>query len=183
MTNGVKPTSSGGTRRNNRDRDRKLSRHERPRSGDRAEEKHAPGQSRRSKHDDKRRGDARREQDRNSMDEDHHTREREARNRERLQKEQQRRDELTKEREGNDREWKRPREADGGGVDDGDEERVKRRRHKTGHGRRGTGNGEDGGVSGDKDGGRRVSYKYVEDEGEEARALRVENEREAARWG
>ncbi|KAI9804091.1 MAG: hypothetical protein M1825_001493 [Sarcosagium campestre] len=98
-----------------------------------------------------------------SSEADAHTREREARNRERLLKEQQRRDEL-------DRDSSRKRERDvgpggggGGGGGDGLEDRSKRRK-------RGRGD-------------RRVSYQYEDDGGAEARAVRIEKEREAARWG
>ena len=38
-------------------------------------------------------------------------------------------------------------------------------------------------MSGAMQGGRRVSYKYEDEESSEARTSRVENEREASRWG
>ncbi|KAI9799053.1 MAG: hypothetical protein M1833_004247 [Piccolia ochrophora] len=99
---------------------------------------------------------------------DVHTLEREARNRERMLKEQQRRDELNREREVRDRERKHERERDAGG---GEEAGAGKRRRTGGSGR--------------EKGGRRVShqYEYKDDEGEEERAIRVEREREAARWG
>ncbi|KAI9762236.1 MAG: hypothetical protein M4579_000559 [Chaenotheca gracillima] len=126
---------------------------------------------------------------------DIHTLEREARNRERLLKEQQRRDERDRERGDSntqqssstsrkrDRDRDRDRESkttdhpatekdDGGEGRDG----SKRRRR---HGGNEAGRRESGGNSLS----RRVSYAYEDGESGEARANRVEKEREAARWG
>ncbi|KAI9810706.1 MAG: hypothetical protein M1832_001215 [Thelocarpon impressellum] len=160
------------------ERDRRRGRRERSVSvhGSEHEHRHA----RRSRRDDRgreREKEARKEKGRRGATEkDSHTLEREARNRERMLKEQQRRDELTKGRDGMDRDRKRGREADdaaaadvegvgrgGGGGGGGGEGRSKRRKRKSRH-------------------GRRASHRYEEEETHEARALRVEGEREAARW-
>ena len=116
-----------------------------------------------------------------------HTREREERNRERTLKEQQRRDTFGREHGRSSRDRKREREDDGGGPGDvgvdytrdhnGDdlEGRSKRKRAKH-RGQRGT-------VDAGADVSRRVNYKYEDDESVEARARRIEKEREATRWG
>ncbi|KAI9782339.1 MAG: hypothetical protein M1839_005212 [Geoglossum umbratile] len=128
------------------------------------------------------------------VEEDPHNREREERNRERLLKEQQRREELNKDRQRKDNERKRERlaEDDDNNNDiagEGDEDRHRHRRHKHRHSRRRTMGGDEHtgvGIAADgpgKERQRRMSYKYEDEESDEARAQRVENEREAARWG
>ena len=119
-----------------------------------------------------------------------HTREREERNRERTLREQQRRDTFDREQGRNSRDRKREREDDGGGPgdvgagyardhnEDDLEGRSKRKRAKH-RGQRGTVDGAAAGANVS----RRVNYKYEDDESVEARARRIEKEREATRWG
>lgn len=83
---------------------------------------------------------------------DPHTLEREARNRERLLKELQRREAM-----------------EGKGASAGGQQRRE-------------GGKADGGRVGGMASSRRMSYKYEDEESNEARASRVENEREAGRW-
>ncbi|KAI9843712.1 MAG: hypothetical protein M1837_006181 [Sclerophora amabilis] len=51
------------------------------------------------------------------------------------------------------------------------------------HGSSSNGNGNGNGNGNNGTAGRRVSYAFQDDESDEARAVRVENEREAGRWG
>ncbi|KAI9675441.1 MAG: hypothetical protein M1817_001345 [Caeruleum heppii] len=124
---------------------------------------------------DRRRHDERK-RDKTAADENHHDRDREERNRERMLKEQQRREDLKHGRERTGRDKKRDREGDEVGIN-GDESRGKRRRHKHESSRKTGGDGDEEATR-----SRRVSYKYEDEESDEARAMRVESEREASRW-
>lgn len=96
---------------------------------------------------------------------DEHAAAREAANRERMLREQQRRKTLNQ-----DRDRKRAHAATGEEeVGNGDHSRRSRRKARYG-------DEEDKRA-------RRASHKYEDEENDETRAARIENEREAARWG
>ncbi|KAI9837715.1 MAG: hypothetical protein M1819_006648 [Sarea resinae] len=167
-----------------RNRDREKKRSQRAPSdlsdeGSDHERSYRSRRSKREKRDSERTREKEKEKDK-ACQPDNHTLEREARNRERLLKEQERRQSLNQERERKDRERKRGRDPDEGDGDDvrGDGHRSRRNGTKSSLSRRDSEREEPG--EGKR---RRVSYKYDDEENEEARAIRVENEREAARWG
>ncbi|KAI9893719.1 MAG: hypothetical protein M1814_005935 [Vezdaea aestivalis] len=114
-----------------------------------------------------------------ALEQNSHDQEREARNRERLMKEQQRRDELLGGPKTQSESYrKRGRETDANDAD----EHHRSRRSKRSRSRRGIKEEEE--TNGRRTSGkkRRVTYKYEDDESDEARAVRVEKEREASRW-